>query len=273
MSEKVNNLSAGQGLSPGERSGLADQEPRNGSGGGSCTTLALTQRELSALFYSPIAYVVGFVFLLLTGWYFVGETLAPGSEAGMRLLFERMAAVLVFALPLLTMRSVADEFATGGIETLMTAPVTDGSVIMGKFFGTMWFYGVLLATTLVHVGILAQVTHPMWETILVGYLGMILLGALFIAVGLFASCCTKHQLLAAIIAVAILSLFTFVADYGAAYAPQAWQRNVFSYLNIMGHFGDFTKGILDSSSFIFLLSGTFFFLFLAVKVLESRRWR
>jgi ABC-2 type transport system permease protein len=234
---------------------------------------ALTERELSGMFYSPIAYIVGFIFLFLTGLFFTTETLQAGNEATMRSLFERIASLLVFALPLLTMRSVADEFATGAIETLMTAPVTDLSVILGKFLGVMLFYIALLATTLPHLILMRIYATPVGSVTLGGYLGLILLGAMFISVGIFASCCTRHQLLSAVIAAAILSIFTFAANYGTEYAPLDWERKVCSYLDVMGHFSDFGKGMLDSASIIFFLSNTVLFLFLAVKVLESRRWR
>jgi ABC-2 type transport system permease protein len=109
--------------------------------------------------------------------------------------------------------------------------------------------------------------------VIVGYLGMLLLGALFIAVGIFASSCTRHQLLSAIIAITILGVFTFGADRLAERGGSLRLRTLGSYSNILGHFSDFSKGILDSGSIIFLVSGTVFFLFLATKVLESRRWR
>ncbi len=265
--------SASEGVTSSERSQL-EGGPASKAGGGSGAALAaITQRELASLFYSPIAYVVGFIFLLLTGYSFVTETLVAGNEASMRTLFEHMASVLVFALPLLTMRLVADEFATDTIETLMTAPVTDASVILGKFFGALLFYVALLATTIPHLIMMAIQADPIGSVVFGGYLGLILLGALFIAIGLFASCCTRHQLLAALIAISVLAAFTFVADYGAEYAGQLWQRNVCSYLNVLGHFSDFSKGIIDTRSLIFFLSGAGLFLFLATKVLESRRWR
>jgi ABC-2 type transport system permease protein len=246
-----------------------------GHGGGTLVAVtAITQRELSSLFYSPIAYVVGFIFLLLTGWFFVSETLIPGNEASMRFLFEKMAGVLVFALPLLTMRSIADEFSSGAIETLMTAPVSDMSVVVGKFFGSLLFYMGLLAATLPHLILLNSYAPDLvGSTVFTGYLGMILLGGLFIAIGIFASSCTRHQLLAAMIATGMLAILTFVVDYGAEYATRAAVRNVCAYLNIFGHFSDFSKGILDSKSIIFFVSGTVFFLFLGTKVMESRRWR
>jgi len=253
---------------------LKREDSGAGHGGGSKTAmLAITQRELAALFFSPIAYVVGSIFLALTGMFFVYETLVPGDEASLRGLFERMAGILVFALPMLTMRSIADDYANGTIETLMTAPVTDASVVLGKFFGSMVFYVLLLMTTLLHVILLTGYADPVGSVIVSGYVGMVLLGGLFIAVGIFASSCTKHQLLAAMLAIAILAALTFLVDYGAEYAQYAWQRQVCAYINIFWHFADFGKGVIDSKSVIFFLSGITFFLFLATKVMESRRWR
>ncbi len=247
----------------------------SGQGGGALNAIVtITHRELSSLFFSPIAYVVGFIFLLLTGYFFVSETLVPGNEASMRFLFEKMASVLVFALPLLTMRSISDEFSSGAIETLMTAPVSDMSVVVGKFMGAVVFYLALLATTIPHLIMLSRYAPDLdGSTVITGYLGMMLLGGLFISIGIFASSCTRHQLLAATIATAILAVLTFVVDYGADYASKAWERSVCAYMNIFGHFGDFTKGIVDTKSIVFFVSGMVFFLFLATKVMESRRWR
>jgi ABC-2 type transport system permease protein len=243
------------------------------SGGTMGIVAAITQRELAGLFFSPIAYVVGFVFLALTSSYFINEVLVAGNEASLRPLFERMAGLLVFALPLLTMRLIADEYASGTIETLMCAPVSDAGVVLGKFFGTFLFYGVLLAATLVHAGVMAVYASPIFSVTVVGYLGMLLLGGLFIAVGVFASSCTRHQLLAAMLSVAVLALFTFVVDYGAEYAPEIWLRQVCANVNVLWAFSDFAKGTIDSKSVIFFVSGIVFFLFLATKVMESRRWR
>jgi len=243
--------------------------------------LALTQRELAACFFSPIAYVVGCVFLLLTGLYFLSDTLVPGNEVTLRYLFEGspqhgwnigMAGILVFAIPLLTMRMLAEEFSTGTIETLMTAPVTETQVVLGKFLGVLIFYCGLLGTTLLYVVLLAFYGRPPLAAVAFGYLGLILAGGLYIAVGLFASACTRHQLLAAILGMAILATFTLLADFLAETLSGAW-RAVMGYVNVLGHFEDFSKGIFDTKSIVFFVSGTVFFLFLTVKVLESRRWR
>lgn len=233
---------------------------------------ALTQRELATSFLSPVAYIVAAVFLVATGHLFMKNTLVEGGEASVRSLLDSMAWLLVFAMPLLTMRVLADEFATGTIETLMTAPVTDVEVVFGKFLGVYVFYLGLLATTLVHVGLLFAYGATDVGVVLLGYLGMVLLGALYVAVGVFASALTRHQLVAAIIGMGVLSVFTLVVDAFAGWRGGDW-RTVLAYVNILHHFKDFSKGILDTKSLVFFISGTVFFLFLAVKALESRRWR
>ena len=251
-------------------------EARIESGAGassSAAVVALMQRELSALFFSPIAYIVGFVFLILSGMYFTTDVLQPGNEASMRMLFERIASLLVFALPLLTMRSMADELATGSIESLMTAPVTDTGVVLGKFLGVMIFYIGLLATTLPHLVLMKIYSKPVGTEIVSGYIGLILLGAMFIAVGLFASSCTRHQLLAAVIAVAVLAAFSFAASYASEQLRAGFLRRFCTSLNVLDQFANCNKGMIDLRSVVFFLSNTCLFLFLAVKVLESRRWR
>jgi ABC-2 type transport system permease protein len=259
------------GVTAGERGALSESQP---AGGGSMAALiAITQREMATLFYSPIAYLVGFIFLVLSGHFFMADTLVSGGEATLRPLFEGMAGVLVFALPLLTMRTIADEFALGSIETLMTAPVSDGVVVFGKFLGTLLFYVVLLVATVLQLVLLYNYADPVSSVVMSGYFGMLLLGALFISVGIFASSLTRYQLLAAAVAVTILVIFTFGVDYGAEYAAESWQRQACAYMNAFGHFSDFARGVIDSRSVIFMLSGTVFFLFLATKVMESRRWR
>ncbi len=233
---------------------------------------ALTQRELAASFLSPVAYIVAAVFLVATGYLFMTHTLVEGEEASVRPLLDGMAWLLVFALPLLTMRVLADEYASGTIEALMTAPVTDVEVVVGKFLGVLVFYVGLLAATAVYVIVMAAYGALDRSVALYGYLGMVLLGAMYVAVGVFASSLTRHQLIAAIIGMGLLSFFTLVVDAFAGWQGGTW-RVVLGYVNILRHFGDFSKGIVDTKSIIFFLSGTAFFLFLATKVLESRRWR
>jgi len=232
----------------------------------------LMQRELAGLFFSLIAYVVGAVFLGVTGYFFLGQVLVPGQEASMRPLFDNMAKLLVFLIPLLTMRSIAEEFSSGTVETLMTAPVTDTQVILGKFLGITIFYIGLVLTTVVHAALLLAYAQTPWQAVALGYLGLMLLGACYVAVGLFASTLTRHQLLAALIGAGLLSTMTFLMDYLAEWRA-GWWRELTSAMNLLGHFDDFSKGILDTRAVVFMITVAGLFLFFAVKVLESRRWR
>lgn len=233
---------------------------------------ALTQRELAASFFSPVAYVVAAIFLVTTGYLFMNNTLVEGAEASIRPLLESIALVLVFAIPLLTMRVLADEYATGMIEALMTAPVTDVEVVVGKFLGVLFFYLSLLVSTLVYVILLFKYGGSDLAGVAFGYVGLVLLGALYIAIGVFASSLTRHQLVAALIGAGLLGVLTLLVDAFAAWRGGAW-RTVLSYVNVLHHFEDFSKGIFDTKAIVFFLSCTVFFLFLTVKILESRRWR
>ncbi|HKQ48632.1 MAG TPA: ABC transporter permease [Phycisphaerae bacterium] len=233
---------------------------------------ALTQRELMATFYSPVAYVVAAIFLIASGYLFMTFTLVEGKEATFREMLQSMAWVLVFAIPLLTMRVIADEYASGTIETLMTAPISDVEVVLGKFFGVLLFYLALLATTILHVVLLYRYGGTDVGALAYGYFGMLLLGGLYVAIGVFASALTRYQLVAALIGAGILALLTMLVDSFATWYGGAW-RSVLGYINIFYQFEDFTKGILDTKAIVFFLSGTAFFLFLTVKVMESKRWR
>ncbi|HVP13028.1 MAG TPA: ABC transporter permease subunit [Phycisphaerae bacterium] len=233
---------------------------------------ALTQRELAANFLSPVAYIVAAVFLVAVGYLFMTNTLVEDAEASIRPMLNSMAWLLVFAIPLLTMRVLADEFASGTIETLMTAPVTDVEVVVGKYLGVLVFYLALLAATLIHVILLFSYGANDIGLVVYGYVGMILIGSLYVSVGVFASALTRHQLIAAILGMGVLSVFTLVVDAFATWGGGTW-RIVLSYVNILHQFEDFSKGIFDTKALAFFVTGTLFFLFLAVKVMESKRWR
>jgi len=170
-------------------------------------TFAIARRELSATFVSPVAYVIGALFLLSAGLWFFHTVFVPGHPASLRPLFEAMAYLMIFAVPLLTMRLISEELRSGTVETLLTAPVTEAQVIGGKFLGVMGFYLALLASTLVFLLLMILYGEPDFGVVLSGYLGMTLLGAAFVSVGLFTSCLTQHQAVAAVVAVALLATF------------------------------------------------------------------
>lgn len=233
----------------------------------------LTRRELAVYFYSPIAYVVLTVFLVVSGIFFGTDGFVPGNPASLRVVLGSiMPLILVFVLPMLTMRLLSEELSSGTIETLMTAPITDTEVVMGKFLGAYLFYMVMLASTLLYVVLIASFGPLDWGQAACTYLGLLLLGALYISVGLFFSACTRNQIIAVLCSFVVLAIFTFLANY-VAQSLDGWQRAVIQHLSIVAHFQDFARGLLDMNHMIFFVSTAALFLFLAVKVLESRRWR
>ena len=249
-------------------------------------TLTLAKRELSAYFVSPMGYVLGGLFLLVVSVIFLlgvplpMNSLQPvfrgGAESTLAPLFTVLAGVMVVVVPMLTMRLMSEEFLSGTIETLMTAPVTDTQVILGKFLGAMGMYVAMLATTLVYFALVIAYGKPDWGVAGMGYLGMILLGAAYVAVGVFASTLTRYQVVAGLIGIAVLGSFTlgvFALERlsGMFFSPQV--ARVIARANMITYLSDFSKGFFDTRSVIYFVTVTAFFLFLSIKVLESRRWR
>ena len=244
----------------------------------------LAKRELAAYFFSPMAYVISALFLGFVGMIFLWgmkitflrvelePVFRSGAESTLRPLFNVLAYSLVVVIPLLTMRLVAEENRSGTLETLMTAPVTDAQVIIGKFLGALGLYVILLAATVVYFLLIVAYGQPDWGVAAMGYLGMLLLGATYISVGLFASTLTRHQLVAGLIGIAILTFFT-AGLYLLVMALPAGAGKVLSKANMITNFADFSRGVFDTRRVVFFLSMTVFFLFISTKVLESRRWR
>jgi ABC-2 type transport system permease protein len=233
---------------------------------------AIARRELGSYFVSPIAYVAMAIFLIVCGVAFWPD-FQPGQPAEMRHLFDDMVWVLVAIVPLLSMGLLAQEWASGTIETLMTAPVGETDVVVGKFVGSLVFFVVLLVPTLLYVILLRLYARPDYGPIVSGYLGIFLVGALFISVGLFCSALTRSQVVAAAAAAGILYIITIVPYQVTALATLSpFWRNVADQC-VFRRYADFSKGVIDSGNVIFFLAVTAVFLFLTVKVLESRRWK
>ena len=233
--------------------------------------IAIARRELSSYFFSPIAYVALALFLLASAVAF-WDDFQPGQPAEMRHIFQWMVWLLVFIVPVLSMGLMAQEWATGTIESLMTAPVSEMDVVLGKFLGSLAFFGVLLAPTLLFAGMLTLYAHTDKGAIACGYLGIVLVGALFIAVGLFCSSLTKSQVVAAVASSAVLFSTTIVPWWVAGKATLgAFWRSVASQC-VLRRYEDFSKGVIDTGNLIFFIAATAIFLFLTIKVLESRRW-
>jgi ABC-2 type transport system permease protein len=235
------------------------------------TTIA--RRELTSYFYSPIAYVAMAVFLLACGFLFCDD-FQPGQIAGMRNLFDWMVWLLVSVVPLLSMGLMAQEWSTGTIETLMTAPLDETDVVMGKFLGSFGFFLVMLSPTLLYVAVLAIYANPRIDfgPIISGYLGIILVGGLFTSIGLLCSSLTRSQIVAAVATAAVLFTITIAPWWASGkILSNAW-LNVVNQA-VFKRYTDFSRGVIDSGHVVFFVVSTAVFLFLTTKVLESRRWK
>ncbi len=232
----------------------------------------IARRELASYFHSPIAYVAMTLFLLACGFWF-RDDFQPGQPAEMRSIFTQMIFMQVLIIPLLCMGLIAQEWATSTIESLMTAPVDESDVVVGKFLGGFGFFVVMLAPTLLYVLMLRMVARPDLGPILSGYLGILLVGALFVSVSLFCSSLTKSQIVAAVSASAILFLITIAPWWASSSATLSgfWRKVV--DLGVYAKYADFTKGVIDTGGVVYFLALTGLFLFLTTKVLESRRWK
>ena len=243
--------------------------------------IALTSRELKAFWYSPIAYVVGALFLLMQGWVFwlliavLNDPRVDPSWTMAQFFFGGTFFYWFSALitaPLLTMRTFSEEKRTGSIEFLLTAPVTDAQVVLAKFLGAWLAYVILWSSTLVFFFVLRAFTVFDWGPVLTGYVGTWLLGAVLIAAGVLASSLTRNQVIAAVLSfVAILLLFSIGLLEIFIHNPDT--REIITYLSLMEHLGNFAKGLLDTRPMVFYLSATTITLFLTGRVIGSSRWR
>ena len=249
--------------------------------------LAIAHKELRGYFVSPIAYVVLAFFSLLFGYFFVanikvmvkvrsrqfgmgGPQVVNINEFMIRGLFGNTAVILLFVLPTVTMRAYAEEKRSGTMELLLTAPLSDLQIILGKFLGAMALYGLMLALTLVHMGVLFWYADPEWGSVVTGYLGLFLMGGAFISVGLAISSMTKNQVVAAMATFAVLLLF-WIIDWIGDTAGTTTQA-VLAYLSLLMHFDDFAKGVIDTKHVAYYASVITFGLFLTAKSMDTERW-
>jgi len=243
------------------------------------TSLTLIWRELEGIFYSPLSYIVLTMFLLLNGYsFYVSLPSAQGNVSDTIRYFLGLAWMswlgMIFIPPLITMRLVAEEKKSGTIEMLMTAPVTELQVIFAKYISSLAFYIFLWSPSLVYIIIIKRYgAIPDNGVIVASYLGIFLLGSTFISLGVLTSTLSGNQIVAAITAL-ILNLMIFFIPLLSLVVQWEGMRRVLNELWILNHFkGSFTKGVIDSFHLVFYGSLTVFFLFLAVRSLEARKWR
>ncbi|TAN38871.1 MAG: ABC transporter permease [Verrucomicrobia bacterium] len=242
----------------------------------------LWRREIAAYFLSPIAYVMMMFFLVIMGFSFwlLANVLAQGvaGVSIMRELFDSFFfwITTLTLVPVLTMRLFAEEKRSGTIETLMTAPVSDAAVVLAKYFGALSFYMMIWAPTILYVVVLRAFSPlaapPDLGPIAASYLGTLLIGAFYLAIGLMCSAMTRNQIVAAIVCFALLCVL-FFGGFIAFIARVDTVREIANYFCSLAHMRDFVRGVVDTRPVVFYLSGAALMLFLAIKLVEARKWK
>ena len=250
--------------------------------------LAIAGKELRSYFASPLAYIIIGLFALLFGVFFnaflqafldQSQRSAMMGGGGAQNVNDQMirgvllnaAIIILFVMPVITMRTYAEEKRSGTIELLLTSPLTDVQIILGKFLGAMGLFAAMLFVTMIDIAILFRLGNPEWKPIATGYLGLLLMGGCFVAVGLLISSLTKNQIVAATMTFAVFLLLWIINWFGEGAGPTG--RAVLSFLSITEHLDDFTRGIIDTKHIVYYLSFITFGLFLTAKSVDSERWR
>lgn len=234
-------------------------------------TLAVAWKEIQTYFTSPMGYIVALVFLSITGFFFVLSISDAFSEASVDGYISPSAFVLVLLAPAMTMRLFAEEQKLGTLELLLTSPVRDWELVLGKFLASLSFFMVTLALTLFYVFLLYYFGSPDFGPIWSSYLGLILYGAACLSVGLLASSITNNQIVAMVVGFGVLLILSVIDQ--ASSLVGGTTSTVLEEMGLVTHLTDFTRGVVDTSHIVYYLTVTAVFLFLAVRSLESRRWR
>jgi ABC-2 type transport system permease protein len=246
---------------------------------------AIARKELRGYFASPIAWTMMGLFAFIFGLFFMtyldyfvvqsaqaqlGQPLNVNMQL-VRPLLSNASVLVLFLLPMVTMRTYSEEKRSGTIELLLTSPLTDLEIVLGKFLGATGLYLALLGVTLAYVAVLFLFGDPEWLPVATGYLGLFLLGSCFISMGLFISSTTKNQMVAGA-ATFVMALMFWVINWRAESAGPTLGA-ILSYLSITEHFDDFGKGVLDTTHIVFYLSFIAFGLYLTLKSVDTDRWR
>jgi len=255
--------------------------------------IAIFQKEMRTYFTSPIAYAVMVVFLVVSGYFFYGILSSfvdfamraafqaqyyrmpmpklNVNEMAIRPLFQNLSVILIFMLPMITMRLFSEEKRSGTIELLYTSPITKVQTILGKYLAALALYVIMIILTIMHQVFFFAYGNPELGPVITAYLGVLLLGGAFLSIGLLISSLTENQIIAAVIGFGIFLLLWAIGWLSNFVGPTLGK--VLSYLCIFEHFDDFAKGVIDTKDLVFYLSFTFFGLYLTYRALESSRWR
>ena len=234
-------------------------------------TFTIAWKETRAYFTTPTAYIVGAMFLVLTGIFFVFDMTRPFAEASVRNFVSWASLFIMFLAPLLTMRLLAEEQKLGTLELLLTAPVQDWEVVVGKYIASFIALMVTIFFTLYYVALLYVFATPDTGPILSAYFGLVLYGMAALAIGLMASSLSGNQIVAAVVGIGILLTLSFIDRIASIVEGVA--ADVLNGISMNAHFTDFARGVIDTSHIVYYISMAAVFLFIAVRSLETRRWR
>ena len=235
------------------------------------TVQAILWKEVQVYFSSPTAYIVALIFLSLTGFLFARDLSDPFPEASVANFLDGCALILILLAPAMTMRLLAEEQKLGTIELLLTSPVRDWEVVLGKYMASLVFLLAMIALTSYYVILLFVFADPDPGPIYSGYLGLVLYGGAALAIGLLASTFTSNQIVAAVVAMGLLLLLYLLGSVVSA--ERGLGATLLTAMGLKSNFDDFVLGIIDTKHIAYYVSLIAFFLFLTMRALESRRWR
>jgi ABC-2 type transport system permease protein len=230
---------------------------------------SIYKKELKSYFNSAVAYIVITVFLLIAGWFFSTNFFLM-DQATVRTVLSIIPLIFIFFVPAITMRSLAEEKKSGTIELLLTMPTRDAEIVLGKFLAALTLLVIALFFTLAYAFTASLLGNLDEGPTFAAYLGLMLLGAAYIAIGIFASSLTENQIVAFIISFAIIFVF-FMLDKVLILVPGPL-ASILEFLSVDFHFNNLARGVLDSRDILYYLSLTLFALVLAIRSLESRKW-
>ncbi|MCI0395803.1 MAG: ABC transporter permease [Chloroflexi bacterium] len=240
----------------------------------------VARRELGAIFVQPIAYIFAIMLTLITGYLFSVQITNYVLQAGfggppptVDAILRTFTFLILFAGPAITMRLLSEEQKSGTLELLMTLPVRDGEVVIGKFLAALIFYLCMVALTLVYPLILLRFGNPDVGPILTSYLGVVLWGAAVLAIGTLASALSENQIVSFMVAFGILLILFLTSLVGSFFTTNARISTIFNELSLNDHLNNFMTGLVTAKDVLYYLAVIAVSLFAATRILESRRWR
>jgi ABC-2 type transport system permease protein len=233
---------------------------------------AIAQREFASFFRLPLGWIVIALFVCLSSVFFTRSAIIPGEPATMRDFFGIWWGLLIVICPAISMRLFSEEHRTGTIESVMTAPVSEAALVAGKFFAGLMFLGAMLVPSLVYVAVLASLARPEFGPIVSGYLGLVLLGSLYLSIGCLASSLTSSQTLAFLATMFALLVIDIAPRQLAGLMPEGIGRLILNSTPSL-RLGDFSRGLIGSANAAYFILTSFWFLAVTVVLMQSRRWR